>query len=328
MVAESSWPSPSNGRVVDDAQWEKLAINLGIPAGVYGDFTNPQLVYGDSTGMQIKVAADRYAHVRGHEWWSGSSIFTKAISANSSGSTRTDLVVLRLSRTSWDVTVTVVNGTPGAGAPSPTQNTGTTGSWDLPLATVTVANNASTITAANVTYMAPHLPFSGGPLRIPSEPASAYLPSPFVGAESISVDGTRMRYDGTSWLQLYGWRDWTPVVYHNMSTTRTTYGSYSINRARYMKLGHMVWATADISITGATTGGMSASIPFTAVSMANSVVGAGAIVNSGGAPSQDGYVIIGNGLDNVQPVTVTTGFINTTAGANRYRFTIVYESAS
>src|ERR1044072_4903738 len=102
-----------------------MGIQLGAFAGVLGDFTSPQLIYGDSSGLQIKVGADRYALVRGHTWWSGSSIFTKAITSNSSGSPRIDLVVRRLSRTTWDVTVTVVTGTPGSGAPSPTQNTGT-----------------------------------------------------------------------------------------------------------------------------------------------------------------------------------------------------------
>jgi hypothetical protein len=198
-VAESSWPSPSNGRVIDDTQYEKLAVSYGPSAGVVGDFTSPQLVYGDSTGMQIKIAADRYALVRGHAWWSGSSIFTKAISANASGSTRTDLVVLRLSRTTWDVTVVVVAGTPGSGAPAPTQNLGTTGSYDLPLATVTVASGAATISAANVTYVATHLSGDGGGYLVPSVAALAYVPSPFAGQRAALSDGNTYTYNGTAW---------------------------------------------------------------------------------------------------------------------------------
>lgn len=199
-MAESSWPTPANGRVVDDSQYEKLGLSYGPTAGVVGDFTSPQLVYGDSTGMQIKIAADRYALVRGHEWWSGSSIFTKAIGANASGSTRTDLVVLRLSRTTYSVTVVVIAGTPGAGAPAPTQNVGTTGSFDLVLATVTVANGAATISAANVTYVAAHLRGDGGGYSVPSVAALAYVPLPVAGqTAALTPLGTPYTYNGTAW---------------------------------------------------------------------------------------------------------------------------------
>lgn len=203
-MAESSWPSPSNGRVVDDAGWEKMGIHLGPSGGVYGDFTSPQLIYGDSSGRQVKIAADRYALVRGHIWYSGSSIVTKSIGANSSGSTRIDLVVLRLSRTTWDVTCEVVAGTPGGGAPAPTQNTGTTGTFELPLATVTVANGASSISAANVTYVGPHLNGDGS-LLVPSVAALAYVPSPLAG-QRATVTGSNIAraYTGSAWRAAIG----------------------------------------------------------------------------------------------------------------------------
>jgi hypothetical protein len=198
-VAESSWPSPSNGRTVTDIQYEKIGIGTGPVAGVIGDFTSPQLIYGDSSGRQIKVAADRYAVVGGHIWWSGSSIVTTAIAANASGSTRTDLVVLRLSRTTWDVNLVVIAGTPGSGAPSPVQNVGTTGSFDLPLATVTVASGTATITAGNVAYVAAHLGQEGVP-RSPSQAALAYIPLKYPGMRALMSDGTRWQYRTTLWV--------------------------------------------------------------------------------------------------------------------------------
>jgi hypothetical protein len=201
-VAESSWPSPSNGRVVDDTQFEKIGISLGPAGGVYGDYTSPQLVFADSTGLQVKVGADRYALVRGHTWWSGSSIFTKAIAANSSGSTRIDLVVLRLSRTTWDVNVAIVQGTPGAGAPNSTKDLGTTGVWELVLAQVSVASGTSSITAGNVTYMATHIGTDGG-LRVPSVAALAYVPQPYSGMNIImdpSADGYTRNFTNSAWV--------------------------------------------------------------------------------------------------------------------------------
>jgi hypothetical protein len=227
-VAESSWPSPASGRVLNDSQYEKLGLSYGVTGGVVGDFTNPQLVYGDSTGLQVKVAADRYALVRGHEWWSGSSILTLAIGANSSGSTRTDLVVLRLSRTTWDVNVIVLPGTPGGGAPSPTQNLGTTGSWDLPLATVTVANSASTITSGNVTYVGAHLS-SCGQYRVATSAGLTYIPLPTSGMEAVLADGTKYRYDTNAWVLkafagALGQRQlFTPVL--TAATTNPTLGT-------------------------------------------------------------------------------------------------------
>lgn len=198
-MAESSWPSPSNGRVVDDSQYEKLGIGPGAPAGVLGGFTTPQLVSGDSSGMQVKVAADRYAEVRGHIWWSGSTIFTKAIAANASGSTRVDLVVLRLSRTTWDVTCTVITGTPGSGAPAPVQDLTTTGNFDLPLATVTVTSGASSITAGNVVYIAAHMLGDGGGYQVPSVAALPYIPVAGMGQKAtLSSDGTAYMHNGTT----------------------------------------------------------------------------------------------------------------------------------
>lgn len=182
-----------------------MGAELGPYAGVMGDFTSPQLIYGDSSGRQIKVAADRYALVRGHIWWSGSSIVTVPIAANSSGSTRIDLIVLRLSRTTWDVTLTVIQGTPGAGNPSGTQNTGTTGVWDLSLALVTVTNGAATITAGNVQYIGPHLDPAGGRVRVPSA-SYPWATSPWgvvLGGELLDATGAIVRWNGSNFDTLY-----------------------------------------------------------------------------------------------------------------------------
>lgn len=224
-MAESSWPTPANGRVVDDVQYEKVGLGLGPVAGVLGDFTSPQLVYGDSSGMQIKIAADRYAVIGGHIWWSGSTIFTKAIGSNSSGSTRTDLVVVRLSRTTWAATVVVIAGTPGAGAPAPTQNTGTTGSFDLPLATVTVASGAATITSGNVAYVGPHLAPDGSGYRSPSAAALTHIPLKLNGMTALALESgvmTLRRYEGAQ-----GWLVWPPVPVQVQETTSFNFSSTS-----------------------------------------------------------------------------------------------------
>jgi hypothetical protein len=329
-VAESSWPSPSNGRVVDDSQYEKIGTLLGAVHGVLGDFTNPQLVYGDSTGRQFKVAADRYALVRGHIWWSGSSIVTVPIAANTSGSTRIDLVVLRLSRTTWDVNLVVIAGTPGAGAPASTQNSGTTGVWDMTLAQVTVANNASTITAANVAYYGVHLDPMGGRARIPdiSRPWGSW--GAYKGQEFVDANGIVVRWNGSSFDEKYAWKTYVPTIWHNVITTRTIYGGgYVVNDARWNQVGKMVNVIVDVTITGVTTGGVAVQLPVVAASRYYAI-GSLALYNSSGAATlQSGIATIGpTANDNALVLTTSNGYCNTTTGTNAIRGQMTYEAAA
>jgi hypothetical protein len=98
----------------------------------------------------VFVRAGKRALLQGHAWYSGSSDVALTIAANSSGSTRTDTVVLRLDRSTWNVTAAVRQGTPGAGAPTLQRDTGDTGLWEIPLADVTVDNGAGSIASGKV----------------------------------------------------------------------------------------------------------------------------------------------------------------------------------
>lgn len=148
-MTQSSWPSPASSRTVTDLQYERLVANQYMD-GLIGSPTDAPLVSATGSGLQVFVAASRYAQVRGHGWTSGASTLTLTIGANTSGSTRTDLVVLGLSRSTWDVTVYVKAGTPGSGAPSLQTDTGDTGIYEIPLAEVTVLNGASAISSGQV----------------------------------------------------------------------------------------------------------------------------------------------------------------------------------
>jgi hypothetical protein len=149
-MAEDSWPTPQhNSRAVTDNEYELLAA-ASSGDGVIGAPSDTSVVFGDSTGRQVKVRTNKSAYVRGRLWQSGTSTLTLAITANTSGSTRIDRVVLRLDKSTWAFTLAVKAGTPGAGVPALTQNTGSTGTYEFPLARVTVVNNAATIAAADV----------------------------------------------------------------------------------------------------------------------------------------------------------------------------------
>lgn len=155
-MAESSAPTISGSRSVADQEYEVLSSGFAAD-GVLGQWTNSTPVFGDSSGRQVKIRANFFALVGGHYYSSGTSDTIRSISANASGSTRIDLVVLGLNRSTLAVTSYIKNGTPGAGAPPALQRDArglTTGIWEIPIAQVTVVNGAATIAVGDVTNIA------------------------------------------------------------------------------------------------------------------------------------------------------------------------------
>lgn len=159
-MAEVSFPV-AGGAGVTDARYENLIApisNNGRVAfsAVTADQTIP-LVYADNSGRQVKVYPNQAALVRGFRWESGTSTVTVALDANTSGNPRIDLIVLRLSRTTFQVRLAKRNGTPGANPnpPAAVQEQSADGVWELPIATVRVASSGSagqpSIAPTNVT---------------------------------------------------------------------------------------------------------------------------------------------------------------------------------
>lgn len=157
-MAEDSWPNtPHNARAVTEAEYEQL-VRAHYANGVLDEPSQTAVVYGDSSpGRIVKVRLGKRATARGFHWYSGTSDLSLSIAANA-GATRLDLVVLRLDRdSSFVVTAAVVTGVSGSPAPTPTRGVGATGVYEIPLAVVTVANGASVIAAADVSYVAPYV---------------------------------------------------------------------------------------------------------------------------------------------------------------------------
>lgn len=156
-MAELSFPSAGGGSVTDE-RYEAL-IGSVVPSGLIGSYGTADLVYADSSGMQVKVRPSRGAIVRGFRWESDGAGVVRAIDPNTSGQPRIDLAVLRLNRADWTVTFQVIKGTPAASPlpPSPTQSEATTGKWELPLAQIAVANNATSVASSNVTSRAQYI---------------------------------------------------------------------------------------------------------------------------------------------------------------------------
>lgn len=163
-MAETSWPDTThNNRAVTDVEYEQLA-GSAYAEGFTGSPYDPTPAYG-AGGLAVKMRANRYALVRGHVWSSGPTDLSYTITSNASGSTRYDLLVLRLDRSTWTVRAVVKAGA-GTSVNQLTRNTGTTGLFEIPVAVVTVRSGATGINSGDVANVAYYV-----------QPQSVVLPS-------------------------------------------------------------------------------------------------------------------------------------------------------
>ncbi len=202
-MAESSWPLPPNA-VVSDTQYEQLLLGY-TPSGVVGSPGDTSIVTAPGSGTRIiTIRLGKYALVRGHMWYSGTSDFNMAsLAANSSGNPRIDLVSLRYTRSTGAVTTVVTTGTPAASpvAPTPLQNLGTASSFEIPIAQVAVANGATTITTGNITSRETYLqrvPLLGGSAPTTATPG-VYVGQPFHHYDSTAGTLRRWWWNGSAW---------------------------------------------------------------------------------------------------------------------------------
>ncbi|MFG3660231.1 hypothetical protein [Streptomyces sp. NPDC047706] len=194
-MAQDSWPSPSHAsRAVTDTEYEKMAARFSDD-GVYGDPTDAA-VASAGVGLNVTVRAEARASVRGHAWYSGTTPVNLPVSANATGSTRTDWVVLRLDRSTWQVRAVIREGTAGAGAPALVQDTGDIGVFEVPLALVTVPAGAS---AVSVTRAEQYVGTRLRPCTSTSRPAM-----PRRGDVCYEIDtGRLVLFNGSAWITVY-----------------------------------------------------------------------------------------------------------------------------
>lgn len=144
-MAQTSWPFENID--TSETQYSQLFRNLGEgPVEGHGFELEP---YADSTGMNVKVKSGQ-ALVRGH-YYDSTGTETITIPAADSTNPRIDRIVLRLDPTANTILLHRLAGTPNASpaAPALTQTDGAI--YDLPLAQVYVAANATNIAPGDVT---------------------------------------------------------------------------------------------------------------------------------------------------------------------------------
>lgn len=111
--------------------------------------TTNDLAVTAGTGLSVKVAPGT-AWVKGHYFNSDSTI-TKTLSPADSQNPRIDRIVLRNDWIANQITVEVIQGAPAASPSPPTLAILEGTRWEMPLAQVYVAANASSISGSNIT---------------------------------------------------------------------------------------------------------------------------------------------------------------------------------
>lgn len=229
-MAQDSWPSPAhNDRAITDTEYEKIAARFSGD-GVYGEPGDSAVVTA-GTGLSVNLRANVYASVRGHAWTSGTSTVNLPVTANSSGSTRVDRVVLRLDRADWTVRAVVKAGAPGGGAPTLTQNTGDTGVYEVPLANVNLVSGANSVTVSrNELYVG---------VRIRPCTSTTRNPNPAPGEMCFETNTGRVRvWTGDSWAGLF---DDSGVIGINSPLSAWSIGTESVLQKRngnvHLRLG-------------------------------------------------------------------------------------------
>lgn len=137
---------PFDSQTTTETQYSKFFRQI-IGTGVVGTPGDVSLqATAPATGMLVNVATGA-AVVRGH--YVESDAVAPLMLANGATSVRIDVIALRLNPATNNISLVVVAGTPGGGAPALTQTD--TGIYELALAQVTVPANATAIGNPNIT---------------------------------------------------------------------------------------------------------------------------------------------------------------------------------
>lgn len=139
---------PFDAQTIYQAQWSSMMKNR-ILDGVFCGADNDLFVYGDASGMQVKVKSGMM-HIKGHVYRNDAEQ-TLAIAAapGTVGQSRYDLIVGEVDWTNRTMSVKVVQGT-ASSSPTEPSLTRTTTVWQIQLARVTVSYGDTNVPANKV----------------------------------------------------------------------------------------------------------------------------------------------------------------------------------
>ncbi|MGW3305877.1 hypothetical protein ACWDG9_04730 [Streptomyces sp. NPDC001073] len=241
-MAQSSFPFGSSLISTED-QWSSY-FRMFQPDGVFATSENgTDLKITASNASTVSVAAGE-ALIQGTYYGNSAALNVSVPTNSGGGSARNDLIVLRRDPSADATTVQYKTG--GTSFPSLTQTLN--GTWEIPLARVTVAAGASVVPPSGVVDVRW---FLGRPAVFGS---TAYRRPPVRG--QIHVDNGTDLYlaDGTTWNYLGTAEDpaaktYTPVW--DAGGTTINWGSGSTNIGRYKRIsGNLYWVKIQLVPTG------------------------------------------------------------------------------
>lgn len=240
-MAIDSFPNTAHAsRAVTLAEHEQLAAPL-TGSGLVG-YTGVAPVYADSTGRQVKVRAGVHGLIRGTKFVNATETVV-AVTTNTSGNPRKDLLVARLDRSTYQVSFVVIAGvaaaTPLAPSPVRTDSIDGSGVFDQPLAEITLANAYTTIADLNLVNRAWWLSKSGyqgfDAAKPPIEPGALF-----------KAADAGITYVG-------GAAKWQPI-YRNISATLAAPAGWSALEFEVSRSGDAVSANLRIARSGSAYG--------------------------------------------------------------------------
>ncbi|MFI5974812.1 hypothetical protein [Streptomyces sp. NPDC051452] len=241
-MAQSSFPFGSSQITTED-QWSSYFRMFQVDGVFETSESGSGLKVTASNASTVSVAAGE-AVIQG-TYYGNSAALNVNVPTNSGGtSTRNDLIVLRRDPSADSTTVQYKTG--GTSFPSLTQTLN--GTWEIPLARITVAAGASVVPPSGVTDVRW---FVGRPAVFGS---SAYRRPPVRGQLHIDNGTDLYLGDGTSWNFLgtaepLAAKTYTPVW--TAGSTTINWGTGSQNIGRYKRLsGNLYWVKIQIIPTG------------------------------------------------------------------------------
>lgn len=251
MTIESYPNSAHNSRAVSLAEHEQILVPFSRSGFINYSATLP--VYASASPRTVLLRANVRGTVRGTHFnvTAEHTVGPDQILANTSGSPRRDLLVMRLNREATDpnqftIAPVVITGTPSATPVAPSavrdDTIDGTGVWDLPVTEISVPNGASALTLATSDFRGWWVTPSGytglDTAKPPSYPGMIFR-----------ANDTGITYVGThtgTWQRIYSNTGWVNLAAPSGWSAQT----FSFARA-----GELVIMSARIVRTGATVAG-------------------------------------------------------------------------
>lgn len=201
-MAENSWPFED--QITTEAQYSRL-LSAVVESGVVGG-----LGVSVASGMNVSIAAGE-AIVRGFFYENTSAKPLTVEAAPAAGQTRKDYVLLRLDLQANSITAVVKTGvanTSGGSLPSLTQVAG--GTWELPLAEITVASGTISLSSGMIERR--QVPLG---IRVLPYGSSDERPTPVLSAVALGINTSTRRMDlwtGGQWYSITPDVSWNAIT--------------------------------------------------------------------------------------------------------------------